>query len=274
MKRIVSIVVMVCLVVGGVVAQKAKPTDSQMRLLTVKGADKGEAAQTFIPEAGSVFFGTITYAVSTNNNPDAQQVSLSKVKRSAAMEKHAPKAQHADGTTADDKTTKAAIYFTKEGSFVSIGDMACWQVPGKPMYVAVERGEGEPLAGMDLGLDVVQMEEESEKMLERTGKTKEIAGVVTVLYLSHYPEMKGELWVAEEIQLKTSAVPYIGLTHPVLEFDYVVRIKEEEFYRAHLVAVSFEPDTFDKERVMRIQETEMAPQEVIFDALMKKRDNR
>lgn len=280
MKKVVSILVLSCLVLTGAFAQNTKPNvkpKSNQSVNAPKGAaPKGDPRANFVPQPGDVFFGTITYKMTPNKeHPNMKKQSLSNMPTQGTL-KLSPKAKSANQKPEEPKMNqrpdKGAIYFTKEGTYVDVMGVSSWQMIGKPLYLTMQRGPEEPFVCLDLGLDIPRMEEESNKMLERTEKTKTIAGVKTTMYISHYPEMEGELWVAEEIWLKTSAVPFVGLMHPVLEFDYTVTFKEEVMYSAHMVATSFMRDRFDKERVALMRSAEMIPPEEFHMMLIKQRD--
>lgn len=109
----------------------------------------------------------------------------------------------------------------------------------------------EELNNMQREGDLESANELLKKIYTRTQETKKLAGYEVVRYDVKLNDVRGSIWVAEELLIKNWQPPFWGLNHPVLEYDFFYPANDKEPIFIHLVAnkveASKENDKFFKE---------------------------
>ena len=231
---------------------------------------------------GELFEGTIDYKFAVDesvkgyenysrkaNNPNAmpaqsaKPIPKGKVSQPVAPSKTAPTRSRERGT----------IYYMDHEALAVVDNFASYQKNQGPLIQALYRGPKEPYFFAESDFDAQEFEKSGDELYERTDEVKTIAGVKATKYICHIPGLKAELWVAEEFKTNCNAVPFIGLKHPVLEFDYEVKIKDEVFFRAHMVAVRIKKAKVEDAQVRPVRDGERIPLEEMVKRIVDYRDN-
>jgi len=273
MKKTVSIVLMALLMAGSMslMAQNKGTTVSS------SARTKSEPAPAHKPEMRT-FDGTIVYSMRGAKRP--QHAAAPRGPQEAASKLRSPNDPAPKGRPQGlrvgkpDKEGEQAFYiYTPDGVWASADQYGLYQRGGEPMRWTVLREDGElMLAGVLKEFDPNKSREEYGKMYQRQKEQRVIAGEMATQYICKLPGMEGVIWVAEELEVAHDALPFVGMPHPVLEFDLSIYAEDEPVAKMHLRAVEVRYDKIDKNQLERFEHAEEVPREVLMDYLRQSRD--
>lgn len=262
----------------GVMAQRPNNINSKKEVNNVRlqsvtpgKVESGDKKGNDKVREGKPFFGTIDY-----------DLKLVKSTRGKGMRKGDPKVAKESklGLEAAPKMveSKAAVksepkddnvfhfVFTKEGSFLRLGEFGIVNMFERPTIIST--GVDDVIIGYEMRPvidkeDLAKMEKDGslmKKFYDRTGETKEIAGLKAVQYKCMLPQMDGELWVCEDYSIVEDFGPFVGMKHPVLEADVNIVVEDIMVEIYHIRAVNYLFNKFNDETVKKSIPTEVIPE--------------
>ncbi len=266
MKR-VFFAVLLSLLVGTGALQAQKPA--------VRQPKTNPAEKEMTTEKAKLFTGSVVYDV-VFDEKEAYERKLKKTEQMRVSSitnnpfeddpvENRDKESVADG----EKRVEAQIIYIKEGAFFSMPPFGMRvEKESYPLY-CVMREDGVYVCGEMESVDWHFVDDPQSSFYERVGKKKTIAGHEATLYRCKLPHLKGDIWIAEEYELVSENVPFYGMNHPVLEFDFYIPMEGRQKGKAHLVATEVKTGEVDGLRLGPVMSGELTDGVVLLEYLRR-----